>query len=313
MHNVVQSARGSGLAVWGADEPYRTFDNVFAHNLVRDCAPSLRLQIEHPEFADYNTYWPRQDTPLADGEKGKQYQTIDELRAATGHELHGEVRDASPADVGLAPITFRVPDAQKSDEVLAMTGNGGCELYDPAGVNILPYFWRPGTGDGAAHVFVYSAYTGLPGGVDTFAYAGAGGTVAQRADEKTAHGGLRCLEVNGFETSRIPREGIGFWSPTVPAKSGDTLEVSFWVRGREVAPAEGAGLSVFAEFSNQTGQARQRASLVADPKGLVGSFDWQRVTATVKVPERAQRTAFFFGLGQAQGTVWFDDIAIGVQ
>lgn len=313
MHNYIQSSRGSGLAIWAADAPYPTVDNVFAHNLVRDCAPSLRLQTERPEFADYNTYWPRAGSPFADGEAGRQYKTIEQLRQATGHELHGEVRDAGPADLGLSPVTFRVPDAADPAEVLTMIGNGGCEAEDPAGVNLLPYFWRAGTGDGVPHVFVYSAYTGLPGGVDTFAYGGAGGTVARRADPSLAHTGLCCLEVNGFDASRITAEGLGFWSPTLPARPGDEIQVSFWVRGRDLAPAGGPGLSAFAEFSSQTGQSRQRAALVGASDVPAGSFAWRRITATVTVPQRARRVAFFFGLGRAKGTLWFDDLSLGVR
>lgn len=313
MHNVVQSPRSSGLSIWDAVEPYRTIDNVFAHNLVRDADLSLRLGIEQPEFADYNTYWPRAGKPFGDGEKQRPFKTIEELRAATGHELHGEVRDAQPADLGLAPVTFHVPDAHEPGEVLSMVGNGGCEWYDPAGVNILPYFWRAGTGDGAEHVFVYSAYTGLPGGCEAFAYSGAGGTLAQQSDGKTAHGGVRCLEINGIRPEQIPAEGLGFRSPTLPARPGDTLEVSFWVRGRDLAAAGGPAQAAFAEFSSQTGQRRSRLNLLNEAKGLSGTFDWTQITATVQVPETARRVAFFLGLGKATGTVWYDDIALGVR
>ena len=164
MRNYVESPRGSGLAVWHADEPYPAVDNVFAHNLVRQSDPSLHMQTEHPNFFDYNVYWPRKGSRLADGEEknGKTpvYKDLDALRKATGHELHGEVRDAQPEDVGLGTVTFRVADAKNPDEVLSMIGNGGCEFEDPAGVNMLPYFWRAGTGDGAEHVFMYSIYCG---------------------------------------------------------------------------------------------------------------------------------------------------------
>ncbi len=313
LHNYIQSSRSSGLAIWSAPEPYPTTDNVFAHNLVRDCAPSLRLQVEHPEFCDYNTYWPREGQPLADGEEGRQLRTIEELREATGHERHGEVRDAKPGDVGLATVAFRVPDAADPGEILTMVGNADCELEDPAGVNTLPYFWRPGTGDGAPHVFVYSAYAGLPGGVDSYAYGGAGGTVALRADDGIAHTGLRCLEVNGFEPSRMPAEGLGFRSPTLPARPGDTIAVSLWIRGRDLAPAEGAPLVATAGFSSQTGQLRQRVDLAPDQTGLTGTFDWRNLTATVKVPDAARRMALFFGLGKAKGTLWFDGLSFGAR
>jgi len=323
MYNYVQSCRSSGLAVWQAPEPYPTVDQVFAHNLVRDCDPLLRLQTEQPQFLDYNLYWPREGGGFADGENNARYATLEELQQATGHERHGEVRDVQPEAVGLGLVTFRVPDARDPDEVLMMVGNNGCELEDPAGINLLPYFWRPGTGDGQRRTFLYAAYTGLPGGVDTFGYSGGGGTVALRGDRGIAHSGARALEINGFQPERIPAEGLGFWSPTLPARPGDVINVSCWVRGQELASASaGAGLgpgrtagpiTAFVEFSSPTGQRRQRVDLLAGAELPAGTFDWQPITARVTVPETARRATFFFGLGPATGTVWWDDFSIQVQ
>jgi len=315
MHNYIQSSRSSGLAVWAAADPFPTIDNVFAHNLVRDCNPSLRLQVEHPQFCDYNIYWPRDGAPLADGEKGRKFSTLDELRDATNHELHGEVRDAQPEDVGLDVVTFRVPDATNADEVLMMVGNGGCEFEDPVGVNLLPYFWRAGTGDGVERLFVYAAYTGLPGGVDTFAYGGGGATVALRADtenDKFAHSGRRCLEVNGFRPDRMPPEGTGFNTPVLPARPGDTIDVTFWVRGKQLEPTQATALAAFAEFTNQTGQRRVVQHLAIE-EPLRGTFDWRQLKASVIVPDTARRVSFFFGMSPATGTIWFDDLTIRVR
>jgi hypothetical protein len=312
MRNYIQSPRSSGLAVWGGGEPYPTVDHVFAHNLVRDASPCLRLQIEHPNFSDYNTYWPREGARLADGEQGRAFANLEELQAATGHELHGEVRDAQPAEVGLGLVTFRVPDAKDPDERLMMIGNLGCEFEDPAGLNLLPYFWRAATGDGVERQFVYAAYTGLPGGVDTFAYGGAGGTLTLRGDPQIAHGGNRCLEVNGFEPSRIPPEGLGFRTPSLPARPGDSIEVSFWVSGKDLEPQGDTALSAFAEFTDATGQHRSRADATGGAV-LRGSPEWQPLTGQVRVPEGARRVALFVGLAPAKGTLWLDDFAIDVQ
>ncbi len=309
MHNYIQSPRSSGLAVWGGAEPYPTVDHVFAHNLVRDAAPSLRLQIEHPNFSDYNVYAPREGAPFADGEQGRKFATLEELQAATGHELHGEVRDAQPADVGLGVVTFRVPDAADPDERLMMIGNLGCEFEDPAGVNLLPYFWRASTGDGVEHQFVYAAYTGLPGGVDTFAYGGAGGTLTLRGDPQIAHDGNRCLEVNGFEPSRIPAEGLGFRSPSLPARPGDTLDMSFWVLGKDLEPESETALAAFVEFTDATGQHRSRVD-VTGGSVLRETFDWRNVSGTATVPETARRVTLFCGLTPGKGTLWFDDFAL---
>ena len=309
MRNYIQSPRSSGLAVWGGAEPYPTVDHVFAHNLVRDAEPSLRLQIEHPNFSDYNIYQPRENALFADGEQGRKFATLEELQEATGHELHGEVRDAQPGDVGLGLVTFRVPYAKDPDERLMMIGNLGCEFEDPAGVNLLPYFWRAATGDGVERQFVYAAYTGLPGGVDTFAYGGAGGTLTLRGDPRIAHGGNRCLEVNGFEPSRIPAEGLGFRTPSLPAKPGDTIGVSFWVSGRDLEPQGDTALCAFVEFTDATGRHRRRADVTGGAL-LRGTFNWQQIVGTVVVPETATRLTLFAGLAPGKGTLWLDDFTL---
>jgi hypothetical protein len=313
MRNLVESARSSGLAVWGGAEPYPTADHVFAHNLVRNCAPSLRLQLEQPQLVDYNTYLPRDGAPFADGEAGRKFDTIDQVREATGHELHGEVRDAQPEEVGLGRVTFRVPDATAPDEVLGMIANGGAEYDDPAGVNLLPYFWHAAAGDGSERTFVYAAYTGLPGGIDTFAYGGAGGTVGLRGGDESAHSGHRCLEVNGFHPDRIPPEGLGFRSPTLPARPGDVVEVRLFVKGKDLAPVDGSALAGSAEFTNSTGQHRQRIDLLPDAPVLSGTFDWRELTGAVRVPAEAARVSYFIGLQPATGTVWLDDVELRVR
>jgi hypothetical protein len=264
-------------------------------------------------LCDYNTYWPREGSPFADGEAGRAYATLNELRQATGHELHGEVADRRPQDLGLDPVTFRVPDAKDSKEVLTMIGNGGCEWEDPAGVNILPYFWRAGTGDRAEHQFVYAAYTGLPGGVDGLAYGGGGGTVALRAEKGLAHHGKRCLEVIGVKPDRIPADGLGYWSPSLPARPGDTIEVTFWLRGKDLQPTGPTALAAFAEFTNATGQQRQRVELAASAAPAQDTFGWREIKTQATVPATARRVAFFFGIKPSVGTLWLDDIEIGVR
>jgi len=199
-----------------------------------------------------------------------------------------------------------------------MIGNGGCEFEDPAGVNLLPYFWRAGTGDGAEHTFLYAAYCGLKGGVDGFAFGGAGGTVALKNDsadprqEKVAHGGLRYLEIVGQKPRSMCPDGLGFWSPSLPARPGDTVEVAFHVRGRDIKPVEGTALAAFVEFTDATGQHRQRVSL-AGQKALGGSFEWTQVQAEATVPAGARRMRVFLGARPGTGVLLLDDIAIKVR
>jgi hypothetical protein len=328
MRNLVLESRGSGLAVWGGDAPYSTTDNVFAHNLVRDCSPTICFQIEHPNFADYNTYWPRKDGLVAQGQTPKdkptpQYKELADWVKATGHDAHSKVQDAQPADVGLDTVTFRVADAKDPSQVLMMVGNGGCEWEDPAGQNILPYFWRAGTGDGVEHKFPYAAYCGLEGGVDSVAYPGAGGTVSLRLDSqsdpkqpKFAHGGLRYIEINGQKPADMCKDGLGFWSPSLPARVGDTYDISFFVRGVDLKTAGATAIAAFVEFTDAAGQHRSRAYLVGQTsagKPLAGTFDWVQQVAQVKVPDGAKRMRVFLGLLPVTGKLLLDDISIKVR
>jgi hypothetical protein len=145
--------------------------------------------------------------------------------------------------------------------------------------------------------------------------------VALRGDREIAHTGGRALEINGFQPERIPAEGLGFWSPTLPARPGDVIDVSGWIRGRELQAApssqgegpEAKSIVAFAEFSTPTGQRRERVDLLAGANLPAGTFDWQPTTARVTIPDTARRVAFFFGLGPATGTLWWDDFSIQVQ
>jgi hypothetical protein len=328
MRNLLLESRGSGFAVWEGAAPYSTTDHIFAHNLVRDCNPAIWLAIEHPNFADYNTYWPRKDAPIAWGETPKgarppQYKELADWVKATGHDLHSQVKDAQPADVGLDTVTFRVADAKDPKQVLMMVGNGGCEYEDPAGQNILPYFWRPGSGDGVEHKFPYAAYCSLKGGTEAMAYRGAGGTVAFPLDSpsdpnqpKFAHGGLRYLKFDGQKPADMCKQGLGFWSPSLPARVADTYDISFFVRGLDLKPAGAAAIAAFVEFADATGQHRQRLALrtgIAAGKPLAGTFDWTQLAAEVKVPDSAKRMRVFIGLLPATGQLLLDDVSIKVR
>ncbi len=334
MRNLVLESRGSGLAVWGGDAPYSTTDNLFAHNLVRDCSPTIWFAIEQPNFADYNTYWPKKDTPLAFGEAPKggktpQFKELADWTKATGHDAHSKVQDAQPADVGLDTVTFRVADAKDPTQVLMMVGNGGCEWEDPAGQNILPYFWRPGSGDGVEHKFPYAAYCGLEGGCEALAYGGAGGTVCQVLDPKEAtkeqpklaHSGLRCLRIDGQKPADICKNGLGFWSPSLPARAGDTYDISFFARGIGLKTDAITAATAFVEFTDATGQHRHREDAFFTPPysgptsgvPFTGTFDWTQAACTVKVPDGAKRMRIFLGMLPATGKLLLDDISIKVK
>ncbi|MBT5612986.1 MAG: hypothetical protein HN742_34810 [Lentisphaerae bacterium] len=319
MHNLVIGGH-AGLSVWNSKGGLPTVNHVFAHNLVRDALIPLHIQ-QSPQFIDHNVYWPRPDHDLASIGAHK-CRSLDDVRRVSGYESNGEVANEAPEDMGLGTITFRAADRKNSDEVLMMIGNNGCELLDPVDNSGLPYFWRPGTGDGEEHMFRFWAYTGIKpareahGGVMySYAYRGScGGALASAAFKgQSARTGRRCLEVDGQRPEKIPEEGLGWWSPSIPARPGDTIHIGFWARGSELAPVAGTtGLAAFARFTSYTGQNQQDVQLSVPDETLVGTFDWREITSAVTVPEDVRRVALFFGLKPATGAIFFDDFSINV-
>jgi len=319
MHNLIVGGH-AGLSVWHSKGGAPTTDHVFAHNLVRGARLSLHIQ-QSPQFIAHNVYWPPSGRDLA-AIGGHQCKGIEDVRRVSGYEAGGEVIDASPEDMGLGVVTFRVRDRKDDGEILMMVGNNGCELRDPVDNNDLPYFWRPGTGDGREHLFRFWPYTGLKpareahsGVMYSYGYRGkCGGTLAFAAFQgQAARTGRRCLEVDGQRPERIPEQGLGWWSPSLPARPGDTIDVGFWVRGRDLKPVGAkSALAAFAQFTSYTGQMKRTIEL-APAAALGGTFGWREVRARVSVPEPARRVAFFFGLKPATGAVFLDDFSIDVE
>jgi hypothetical protein len=327
MRNLLIENRTSGFAIWPGDEPYPTADHVFAHNLVRNCNPAIMIRTDQPNFCDYNTYWPGSNlfatAVLGPTGTPREFSELSEWTRATGHDAHSKISDAQPVDVGLDTVTFRVADSTNFSDALMMVGNGTCEYEDPVHQNVLPYFWRAGSGDGEDHTFTYAVYSGLDGGVDTLAYPNSGGTVSLQSDvpsdstaPRFAHNGLRYLKISGQNPRQMCPQGLGFWTPSLPAKPGDVFEVSYFIRGLDVQPIGTRAMTAFAEFSNSTGQHRQRIELptsMAGSEALKGTFEWVRLAGSIQVPERATRVRIFLGLAPAKGKLLIDDIGIKVR
>ena len=327
MRNLVLESRGSGLAAWAAMRPTPppiTFSRTTSCAIAvrRSGSPSSSRISRITTFTGRERIRPSPGAKLRKDGRTPQYKELAAWTKATGHDAHSKVLDAKPEDVGLDTVTFRVGDAKDPSQVLMMVGNGGFEFEDPVGQNVLPYFWRPGSGDGVEHKFPYAACCGLEGGCDAHGYGGAvrdGDSLARLEGPERGearHGGLRCVRIEGQNPEQMCKQGLGFWSPSLPACAGDAYDVSFHVRGKDVEPAAGSAIAAFVEFSDATGQHRRRAALPAGPAAdqpLVGTFDWTRLAAEVKVPAGAKRMRVFLGLRPAKGQLLLDDVAIKVR
>jgi hypothetical protein len=113
-------------------------------------------------------------------------------------------------------------------------------------------------------------------------------------------------------------QGVGYWTPLLGAAPGARITVSLRMRGRDLISTDKGSPAVWLQFTNETGQRRQRVFLVGkDDQGKLqrpeltqGSYGWAEVKRAITAPEGAVRMALFFGLTPCKGTVNFDDIHI---
>ncbi|NQT16437.1 MAG: hypothetical protein HQ582_27005, partial [Planctomycetes bacterium] len=141
--------------------------------------------------------------------------------------------------------------------------------------------------------------------------------------------GSHFLVMRGVSPEKIPPQGIGYWSPLLATVPGAKITVSLRIRGKEIVSTDlpthqglrqaGKGSpAVWLEFTNETGQNRQRAFLLGrDDAGTMhnaeltgGSFDWRELKQEIVAPEGAIRMALFFGVLPCKGELNFDDINI---
>ena len=94
----------------------------------------------------------------------------------------------------------------------------------------------------------------------------------------------------------LPR-GVGYWSPYLGTAPGARIIVSLKVRGKKLASDDKGSPAVWLQFTNATGQHRQRVFLVGkDDQGKVrrpemtnGSYDWKKIRETITAPEGTVR------------------------
>jgi hypothetical protein len=124
------------------------------------------------------------------------------------------------------------------------------------------------------------------------------------------------LKFDGQKPADMCKQGLGFWSPSLPARVADTYDISFFVRGMDLKPAGAAAIAAFVEFTDATGQHRQRLALptgIAAGKPLAATFDWTKLATEMKVPDSAKRMRVFLGLLPATGQLLLDDVSIKVR
>jgi hypothetical protein len=256
----------------------------------------------------------------------KRYEDLPSLRAELGQEIHGKVvTKFHPAALGL--VTFRLPGAKQSGEPMPMLGNPLPERGDVVAA-YGPYFWRKGSFRGVEDYGWYGAGCGF--GSETRADGSAfvrmyvtscHWDIIHQFDDPTAGrpGHMAYLQVGTVPQKTVSSEGFGYWSPDLPTTEGAQIDLSLWVRAKNVkAVGENGGLYTLAEFHNETGQHVTRQYLVGGDAGqkpagadwMTGDYLYKPLTGTVTAPKGARWFKLGFGLKSCSGWAAFSDVEI---
>jgi hypothetical protein len=255
--------------------------------------------------------------------------------------------------MGGSVVTFRIPWGKHSREARPMLADGEVSCRWPGAVrsvdiNSLPaYFWRVADGDydvaplsGDWSRFAYHESWQTSGGGENGTqnhgcrwYTDAEARYPADIEEKTPcrkghlqEWGIKMaytagnvwLVVEGVSPERMLPQGVGYWTPCLGAAPGAQITVSLKMRGKDLVSTANGSPAVWLQFTNETGQDRQRVFLVGkDDQGTIerpeltkGSYGWTVVKQTIPAPEGAVRMALFMGLRPSRGMVNFDDIDI---
>jgi hypothetical protein len=347
MYNYMADNTNEGISLWGAavNNPY-LFDNVYAKNIVtgsktclslaengwlqnekpgqKEVAATTRFRMES-NLLSRNLYHVEAGGQFADFDGVNQYATLPAFQQATGME-NGSRVVAQPniEDLSLRLFTVRIPDSAHPDEAVPVVGNPVRQGIHtdplPAAAEDSAYFWRMGDAGSLIGGGTYEVF-GL-----NYQWPGANNTNTVRrlircdkdADPmkvlKPTDDPQVWLECVGTIIDKIPADGSGFWSPSLPTVPGAHIRFSFQLSGDKIKSAKVDGGPVaYIRFQTQTGQHVQRIMLLGtDTDGttvgtgpLVGTFPWRTVNTDSVAPADAKRFAIFFGLKPAEGSARF--------
>jgi hypothetical protein len=269
------------------------------------------------------------------------------------YDKEKDTAEAVAKAMGGSVVTFRIPWGKHSREARPMlaSAHGNCPWpgavlsTDP---RVVPcYFWRVADGNynadpilGGYASFAYQDYWLSASGFDRQGenhgclwYCDAEGKFPADLETKTPcrKGHLHewdtkmmytegnfWLVMEGLHPEKMLPQGVGYWSPCLGAALGAKITVSLKMRGNDLVSSAKGSPTVWLQFTNETGQHRQRVFLVGhDDQGEVqrpdltkGSYGWTDVKRTIIAPAGAVRMALFFGLLPCRGKVNFDNIHI---
>ena len=248
--------------------------------------------------------------------------------------------DLTPEAMGGSTVTYRIPWGKRTHEARPMLSDAGVECCFPAapeqigtGEIVPAFFWRIADGDGKSEPLMDDNAVVRPllspsahgdGRLRRCAQT-AGCTWYLDAEKKTPPALLDknvALRLN-FDTPggsvemnqrRQPLPGPGRQDrreDSAPGRGilesaawqlpGAKITVSLRIRGKDIVSTEKGSPTVWLEFTNETGQHRQRAFVVGkDDQGKIhhgelnkGSYGWKEIKETITAPKDAIRMALF--------------------
>ena len=236
--------------------------------------------------------------------------------------------------MGGSVVTFRIPWGKHSGDARPMLANSQINARWPAAVlstdpaSVPCYFWRVADGNYAppfpwARFMPHEQWLISGGGENSQLingcrwYLDAEAKFPKDLEEKTpCHKGhfqewgwkMSYTEGNvwlvteGVEPENMLPQGTGYWTPLLAAAPGAKITVSLKMRGKNLVSSEKGSPVVWLQFTDETGQNRQRAFVVGRddagkmqrPELTKGSYDWTTVEQTIVAPEGAIRMAPFW-------------------
>ena len=341
--NYVFNCRGRGLNIGSPDqEDVDPKANAMMYNWLIDngsgAGTDPNRDKEIASVFDHNTYKLAKDSPLFIY-GGKVYMDIEELRKDLGQEIHGKiVTDFDPKPLGL--VTFRVQGTKNDWKPVPMLGNPTTarmdvkinwpEVYFWSRGNfrdVQPYGWRgaPGVKGFGGHTLENSNGFLRQIWMNNIAYNNnyPGATVENFNDDPTAARNKKvCLQVCSQPGKALIPDGLGYWSVDLPTVDGAKIDISAWLKAKEVKPSNtSGGVYLLAEFRDVTGQNVSRQYIVGANDGdkaamqdfAVGTYDHKQSASTVTAPKDARWVRVGFGVRDASGWASFSDIDIQTQ
>jgi len=358
MYNYLADNTNTNIGIWAphVDNPY-IFDNVIAKNFMTGAQRYLSFDDNGGARENLPADWPGEGKISPSGRyrlesnivcnnlyrgqpgecfhkfNGVKFPTLEAYQKATGLDRGSRVDDnARLEDLSLGLYTVRVPESAHPYEAVAVVGNPVLQGIhnDPLPVagEDAPYFWtqgdadRPRGGEWWGGVFAYTyEWPHFQKPVRRLIRAKDGADPSERL--KPGDDPQVWLACEGHPDDNIrkrtPKEGSGFWSPSLPTVPGARITVKFRLQGEKIEPeAPDGGPVVLIRFQSLTGQHVVNKTLLgrtAEGEAigggpLVGDFPWRSVETTAEAPETAKRFSVFLGLKPAKGTVCYGGIYI---